>query len=369
MSAGMWTGNHRLFFAAATTQAMLSVILWIFAPPDGAAAATWHAHELLFGYVPAVIAGFLFAKVSSPISLLVLLLWVVARAAWFFPVSPLIVAGLSISATAAIMVISARSFLRGVKQARNFVFPCLMLLLLSCEIVSQVHVLGLAKELSRGAILLAMYIVVSLILIMGGRIAGAAISGLNQRVGGMRIAPRLGLERITPILVGGVAITMVAEVSPILLTACAWLAAAVICRRLLDWLPTMRLAGPDLWGLVASQLFIASGLAGIGLQTFSPDMSVVGPLHLMTIGGIGIATVTMMLKTAVQRERRAPDRYLITAAVLLLGFAAVSRAMGDGTGPAAYAFAATAWSVAMVCCLVRMLIPNGSRETRVYPGN
>jgi uncharacterized protein involved in response to NO len=81
----MWTGAHRLFFAAAAIQAALSVILWIFAPPEVVAGASGHAHELLFGYVPAVIAGFLFAKISRPTSMLVLLLWTAARVAWLFP--------------------------------------------------------------------------------------------------------------------------------------------------------------------------------------------------------------------------------------------------------------------------------------------
>ncbi len=348
-------GPHRLFFGAAAIQAALSVILWIFAPPGGDVAANWHAHELLFGYVPAVVAGFLFSKVSRATSLLVLVLWAAARVAWLFPVSPLVAAGLSISATAAIMGISAHSFLRGAKQASNFVFPCLLCLLLFCDILSQMHVFGLAEGVSHGALLLALYVIVTLILIMGGRIAGAAASGLNQRAGGARIAPRLGLERLTPVLVGGVAVTAAADVLPILLTACAWLAAGVICRRLLDWLPAMRLAGPDLWGLIASQVFIAAGLAGTGLLPFNLGLSATAPLHLITVGGIGIATVTMMLKTAAQRERRAPDRYIVAATVLLLCIAAVSRAMAERIGPAAYGFAATAWCAAMLCCLARML--------------
>lgn len=358
--------NHRLFFAAATIQAALSVILWIFAPPAAATAALWHAHELLFGYVPAVLAGFLFAKVPRQAALLVLLLWLSARAAWIFPVSPVLAAGLSVGATAAITGISARGFLRGAKQAGNFVFPFLLGLLLCCEIVAQMHVFGISAEVSRGAVLLAMYVIVAMILIMGGRIAGAAVSGLHQRAGGARIAPRLGLERLTPVLIGGVAVTTAADVAPLLLTACAWLAAGVICRRLLDWVPAMRLAGADLWGLAASQLFIAAGLAGIGLQPLAPGGKAAAFLHLLTIGGIGMATVTMMLKTAAQRERRAPDRHLVATSALLLGVAAVSRAMADGIGPAAYAVAAVAWSVAMLCCLFRMLSRQQvARDTRI----
>ncbi|PJI39650.1 NnrS family protein [Ferrovibrio sp.] len=349
------TQTHRLFFAAAAIQAALSVVIWAFAPPDTATPAGWHAHELLFGYASAVIAGFLFAKTSRPVVLLVLLLWAAARVAWIFPVSPAVAAGLSVSATAAISGISARGFLRGAKQVRNFVFPLLLGLLLCCDLLSQMHVFGMAEGMERAAILLAIYIVVALILVMGGRIAGAAFSGLNQRAGGARIAPRLGLERILPFLVGGVAVAAAADGFPALLAICAWLAAGVICLRMLDWLPALRLAGPDLWGLAAAQVFIAAGLTGIGLQPFGPGWSATAPLHLLTIGGIGIATVTMMLKTTAQRERQEPGRRLMTTAVLLLGFAAVVRAMAEGVGPTAYAIAAIAWCAAMLCCLARML--------------
>jgi uncharacterized protein involved in response to NO len=348
------TQTHRLFFAAAAIQAALSVAIWIFAPP-AAASASWHAHELLFGYTSAVIAGFLFTKTPRPVVLLVLLLWAAARLAWIIPVSPVIAAGLSVSATAAISGISARGFLRGAKQVRNFIFPLLLGLLLCCDLLSQMPVFSMAEDMGRVAVLLAMYIVVALILVMGGRIAGAAFSGLIQRAGRARIAPRPGLERILPFLIGGVAVAAATDALPALLTVCAWLAAGVICFRMLDWLPALRLAGPDLWGLAAAQVLIAAGLIGIGLQPFSPGWSTAAPLHLLTIGGIGTATVTMMLKTIAQRERQEPGRRLMMTAVLLLGFAAVVRTMADSVGQMAYAVAAIAWCVAMLCCLTRML--------------
>lgn len=348
--------THRLFFAAAAIQAALSIAVWIFAPPEGAAPASWHAHELVFGYVSAVIAGFLFAKTSRLVVWLVLLLWAAARLAWMSPADPVIAAILSISATAAICGVSAQGFLRGVKQFGNFVFPILLGLQLCCELLSQSHVLGMDDGIGRAAVLFAMYIVIALILVMGGRISGAAFSGLVQRAGGARIAPRPGLERALLPLIGGVAVTSASNAFPVILTVCALLAAGVICLRLLDWLPALRLAGPDLLGLAVAQIFIAVGLVGIAMQPYGSGWSPTAPLHLLTIGGIGIATVTMMLKTTAQRERRNPNRRLIAAATLLLGFAAVVRGMADGDSQALYAAAATAWCAAMLFCFGRMLI-------------
>ena len=285
-------------------QAALSLSVWIFARPERAAGAEWHAHELLFGYVPAVIAGFLLTKTPRPVLMMVLALWVAARLAWFFSSDiPAVAATLGVAATAAITGIAARGFLRGVKRVQNFVFPLLLGLLLGCDILSQLYIFGVAGGMARPAVLLAMYVTVALIVVMGGRIAGAAFSGLVQRAGGARIAPRLGLERIIPFLIGGVAVATAADELPVMLVTCSWLASAAMLFRMRDWLPGLRLAGPDLLALAGSQLFIAAGLAGIGLQQFGAAWSAASALHLLTVGGIGLATVTMMLKTAPQRAK------------------------------------------------------------------
>lgn len=348
--------THRLFFAAAMIQAALSVAIWIFAPPANADAIAWHAHELVFGYAMAVVAGFLFTKTGRAPALLAFAVWTAARLIWLFlPAAQIPGAILSIGASVAIAWISASGFLRGVKRAQNIVFPVLLGVLAGCDILSQLHVFGIAGSAARPAVLVAVYAIATLIVVMGGRIAGAAFSGLHQRAGGSRLAPRLGLERVLPLLLGAVALAVALDVPPVILAICALPAAIAILLRIIDWLPALHRAGPDLLALAAAQAFIAIGLAGIGLQALNPPWNPAASLHLLTIGGIGIATVTMMLKIVAQRERQPLATATIGIAAIMLAVAAILRAGAGALGELGYAGAASAWCLAMLCCAVRLL--------------
>src|SRR5690606_4479461 len=115
--------THRIFFAAACLQAVLSIGVWIFARPGGVG-ADWHAHELVFGYAAAVIAGFLFTKTERSTWLPVLLVWAAARRAWLFvPVAAEWNAGLTVASTSAIGSGSGRPLLPGLKRRPDGSLP------------------------------------------------------------------------------------------------------------------------------------------------------------------------------------------------------------------------------------------------------
>src|SRR3954454_12679871 len=95
----LFANSFRPFFLLAAIQAGLSILAWLpmfygelsvtsaFAPRD------WHVHELLYGYLPAVITGFLFTAIpnwtgrlplrSRPLAVLVAV-WIAGRLAVTF---------------------------------------------------------------------------------------------------------------------------------------------------------------------------------------------------------------------------------------------------------------------------------------------
>ncbi len=94
--------GFRPFFSAAAIYAVISMLLWmaiyVFSvpmSPAGLSTTTWHAHEMIYGYAMAVVAGFLLTAVGNwtgingirggPLAVL-LLLWLVARVAYFLPI-------------------------------------------------------------------------------------------------------------------------------------------------------------------------------------------------------------------------------------------------------------------------------------------
>lgn len=343
---------HHLFFPAAMLQAMAAVGVWIFAPP-GFATPFWHAHELIFGYALAVAAGFLFTKATPRTILVALALWTAARLAWFLPPDPFALprAVLTMAATGTIAIIGARGFLRGIKRGQNYVFPVPLAVLLLCEATSQVPAVGGSPQIGAAAVMVAVFAVVGLILAMGGRILGAALSGLVQRSGGERLPPRPGLELAILATLLATALALLAGAPAALLACCAWMGCAAILARLADWRAGLRLASVDLLALVLAQAFIAGGLAGLGARVLDPPWPESAPLHLITIGGIGLTTVTMMVKTAVQRDRRPMPVGVVGATTALLSFAALARAGVFLSPDIAFPLAALAWIGAMAIAL------------------
>jgi uncharacterized protein involved in response to NO len=89
----LWDLGFRPFYLLASLFAALSVALWAaqysgWLPGAYLAGSVWHAHEMLFGYTMAVIAGFLFTAVGNwtqrptprgPLLAAFALLWIAGR--------------------------------------------------------------------------------------------------------------------------------------------------------------------------------------------------------------------------------------------------------------------------------------------------
>ncbi|MCY7339028.1 MAG: NnrS family protein, partial [Sphingomonas bacterium] len=106
-------GGYRPFFTSGALWALVALILWLcalsgtFTLPTHFDPLAWHRHEMLFGFVGAVIAGFLLTAIPNwtgrlpiaggPLALL-FGLWLAARAAVLFStqVGPLMAALLDV---------------------------------------------------------------------------------------------------------------------------------------------------------------------------------------------------------------------------------------------------------------------------------
>lgn len=344
------------FFIAATLHGTVSIGLWAFMRPSHANAAAWHGHELIFGYSLAVIAGFLLTKLSARAASTLLLLWGSARLAWLVPAfyDLGIASLLSVLATIAIASIAVRQFLRGMKREQNSVFPIILILLGVADLVAQLAGQLGAGVLERQAILLGVFTVVSLIAMMGGRLAGAAFSGLAQRAGGARIPPNLRREKMILIALAASATSHIFDAHALIAATSCFAAGGGMLWRLYEWRRGLLLAGVDLLPLAASQGFIALGLIGLGLHGFAPPWPADAPLHFITIGGIGLTTAIMMLKTTAQRDRGVMPRRSLIVISVSLGVAALLRGFGFQYPEAVYPLSAAFWLLAMATSLAAL---------------
>jgi len=123
--------GFRPFFLGATVFAILAIALWLLALrgsgliAPGYGMANWHMHEMLFGYGPAVLSGFLLTAVPNwtgrkPLSgsglAALWLLWLAGRVAMMAAVPQTVMIVLDVAFLPAIALVMAREIV----AARNW---------------------------------------------------------------------------------------------------------------------------------------------------------------------------------------------------------------------------------------------------------
>ncbi len=318
-----------------------------------------HAKSMLFGYVGALIAGYLTGKLTPVILSLLFGLWLVSRFIEIFG-SELLWLNLTYSAFGVLLSILVVPKFKAAKKWCNRAigpliacigcFPLISWLLSSWS----VHI-----NLSLHSFILLISL---LMFFMGGRFIVPAITRAyadkNRKVP-HRVQPHI--EGITMVLF---AIAVVFSLNP-LTKQWIWIfsgpAAILILLRLYRWklfaLNWRRSA--DIWALGSGYAWL-----GIGLLAFSISLemkqSVVSSIHLITIAGLGILSSTIMLKVFVKAQQVPVRFYFLT--ITLLSIAALSRFLIDFVPQyrqVMLALAALTWSfsyIAVLTCMLAQLI-------------
>ncbi len=298
--------GFRPFFLLGAIWSALVVPLWLFSYFHGGSAAftrEWHIHEMIFGFLGAVIAGFLTTAVpnwtgrmpvvGAPLAGLVSL-WVLGRAAMLFqdklgPAAAVIDSLFLLTFAAVIW----REVLAG-RNWRN---------LPVCALVTLLAVANLAFHQPVGAAIdvgvrLALGAAALLIGLIGGRIVpsftrnwmkarditpGPALSGaLDQTALGLTVAAA-GLWVVAPLapLTGGA-------------LALAGLAHLV---RLARWRGWRAAAEPLVWILHIGYAWLGVSLLLLGGASLAPDLAPrTAGVHALTAGAVGVMTLAVMTR-------------------------------------------------------------------------
>jgi uncharacterized protein involved in response to NO len=139
--------GFRPFFLFGAAWAAVAVAFWLpmlggqFTLPTALAPVAWHVHELVYGYVPAILAGFLLTAVpnwtgrlpvvGAPLASL-FAYWLAGRAAILFSawIGPIAAAVVDIAFLAALAVVIAREIVAA-RNTRNLKVLILVALLLT----------------------------------------------------------------------------------------------------------------------------------------------------------------------------------------------------------------------------------------------
>jgi uncharacterized protein involved in response to NO len=316
-----------LFYPAAALYAAAILPLSVLWMPQ------WHAHEMLFGFALAVVAGNQLGPAAGTRVWALFGLWLLSRIAFLaFPgaVTAMVV-NAAFAAGLALQV--APRLLRSAKKWRNQALPAILIAL--CVAAAVFHV--------RTAVLLF----AALLLFMGGRILAPAVAGQLQRQG-VRLGPR-----VQPRIEGALLLIM--------LLAVVWTPACVAAGllaglRMLRWRLWALRGRPDLLCLAAGYAWLVVGLIAYGIR---PDTTF---LHLITVGALGTLTFSVMAFSWLLRARRDPARVgSIAWGTALLGAAALLRLLEQL--PAA----ALCWSAAYLLLAALFLANRPSATARDSP--
>lgn len=363
---------QRLFFPAAALHAAVVIPLsmanllagWSW--PAGLAAG--HGREMLFGFVLALVAGYLLGPQPRLRLYGLFALWLSARlAALIAPAS--VVAGLLSPAfvlTTAGLVVPK---LLAAKKWRNRSIAPLVLVLFLLPIGYQVVVdrswFAPAPLLLFGIILLSL-----LMLFMGGRIIAAAAAGEIQRRGGRlnaRVQPSLEAALIMLLVLAAV-MSMVPDWR--MATAMLLLTSGVIAAlRLVRW-RLWRCRRADLFALGAGYFWLAFGLLALGAALLSGN-GYSGAMHVITIGALGTLSITIAARVhLVNLQQAAAAGPFFYATAMLIALATLLRLLAvhlPGYTLTGLWLATAAWSLAyllLLALLLGMLVPGRGLKNR-----
>lgn len=361
--------GFRPFFLLAGIHAAIAIPIWLVLLPGSASITTpisplaWHAHEMLFGFIIAAVAGFLLTAVPSwtgsrgyagaPL-LGLTLLWIAGRLAVTIPLglSAMMVALIDLAFIPALALTILPALLRSGNR-RNSVFIVLLAALFAANF--RFHFTG-ATTIE--PLLFGINVMLLMVAMVGGRILPAfTSSGLKQRGIDIRIRSYPPIDVATLIAILALVIVDVFLPTTVFAAVAATVAAVLLALRLARWQGHRTLRFPIIWVLHAAYAWLPVALALKAASLFGVPIAQAGWIHALTAGAFSTMILAVMSRASLGhtgRELVAPR--LIEIAYYLVGVAALMRVFGPLVFAEIWRFWVIAsgllWSLAFVLFLV-----------------
>lgn len=363
--AALFTYGFRPFFLFGALWAALAILLWlpqafgewsfetVFTPVD------WHVHEMLYGYLGAVIAGFLLTAVPNwtgrlPLSgaplVVLVLVWAAGRAAVFASgvLGAVGTAAIDVAFAALLAAAIGREIIAG-KNWRNLKVLLPLMLFIAGNVAF--HIEAALSGRAQFGIRIGFAAVVLLVVLIGGRIVPSFTRNwLVRRPPGRLPA---SFDRFD---IAVVAVTVAAVLAWILwpearaVGVALALAGLAQAARLARWAGER--TGPEPLVLI---LHLAYGFVPIGFLLLAAtalglDVPASAGMHAWGVGAFGAMTLAVMSRASLGHTGAAlhagPATVAIYAFVLLAAAARIAAAFFPASGVVLLHLAAAAWIAA-----------------------
>lgn len=363
----------RIFFLLGALYAALIIPLWLGVFFLGRPAVSpvpillWHAHELVFGFVAAAIAGFMLTAICTwtgcrPLTgvrlAFLVCLWLAGRLAFLVP-GPLglpLVAFFDLLFFACLFVYVAMVILQS-RNWRNLAMPGILALLFTANAVMHWGMIRGDFQLANTGRLLALDIIVLMIAFVGGRIIPAFtanwLPGQGHSRDKVKSHKALDLTCLAAlVLILPADLFLASNIQGVI----AALAGILLLARLAGWQGWLCRREPLLWVLHLGYLWLAVALLLKGLAPFSKAVTPSIWSHVLGIGAIGTMVLGVMTRVSLGHTGRPLQlpRWSV-ACYWLITLATVCRLIyGLGLHPTRLALVASgmAWSAAFVMFLL-----------------
>jgi uncharacterized protein involved in response to NO len=325
-------------------------------------ASFWHAHEMLFGYVIAIISGFLLTAVQNWTGmttakghalLLLVVVWLAGRLGVFFvdvlPES--LWTSIDLAYLPLLMFFIARPLIIS-KNYRNLILLAILAGFTACNLVFH-----LSDDLMviQQALLSTVYLVVLIMVIIGGRVIPMFTRG---GVPDVQTTLHPWVEIAAPVSIVLVLLSQTFVPGNLISATIALLAGAINLYRLWGWGGIRTTGTPIVWVLHLGYLWIGLGLITLGLDGFTELSLRSSYIHMFTVGAMGTLVLGMITRVALGHTGRPfqlPAGIPLAYALVSLG--ALIRALLPLLWPDAYKIAlyisGSLWIIAFAIFLLR----------------
>jgi uncharacterized protein involved in response to NO len=364
----------RPFFLLATVFACVLMLGWVWVYLFSSQLSSfsyypmtvWHAHEMIFAYSMAVVAGFLLTAIKNWTGIqtvngtklmLLTVIWVLARIAPFIITVPWLIALIDLLFLPILAVFVAIPLVRAGNR-RNYFMIALVLIMAVLNLLLHLDLLGVTSNLAISALGTAFYLLIALIIVMAARVVPMfSQNGVANRyqVNRYVLIEKLAMPSYFIFMLAVVFV----RIAPVTMVA-GLLVAVIHAIRLKGWYNRQIWQVPLVWVLHVGYLFLIVGFLMTAISAYIPMLHYMA-LHVFSIGTLGLITVGMMARVSIGhtgRNLRQPPKS-ISSIFLLLIAAVITRSLLPIFVPQFYHWAiiisGLMWALAFVLFVVAYL--------------
>jgi len=353
--------GFRFFFVAGPLFSIFAISVWLgwlglhsagaalsytpFASPP----FQWHAHEMIYGYGSAVMAGFFLTAVpnwtdGAPARAVYIAaisaLWLAGRTAVFFSseLPPVLVMAIDVAFIPILALKILHNLMRRPKP-QNMLFMLLLAMMTIGNVLVHVGWMGLWEDGASAGNRLGLLTLAALIAILGGRVTPAFTRNALMREGKEASLPvsRLALDRLGIAAPIALCILVPFPLDEHVLAAVALISGLANGLRMSGWRSFTVLSQPILWSLHLGFAFLVAGYLALAAHWLGAPIGETSAFHLLAVGAIGGMTLAVMSRAALGHTGRPlVVARPIAAAYLLVAVAALVRALGLSIVPEHY---------------------------------